>query len=167
VYTSLAAGMKGYYWFTMFPPGGDLGPKHAILDDAAKPARLYPIVKQVNWEARHLGRTLGGLTSTGVYFTGPTPGGCAKLPEDAPLKPAKEVPLMFGFFQNGNGERFGMIVNVDYTKAVDVELAATDAVREMTVISAADGAERPFPRTGEGWKFTLPAGDGRLFRLKK
>jgi hypothetical protein len=167
VYTSLAVGMKGYYWFTLFPPGADLGPKPAILDDKARPARLYPIVKQLNYEARHLGRTLAGLTSTGLYFTGPTPGGCAKLPDDAPLQVTSDTPLMLGFFKNPSGERFAMLVNTDDVHPVDVVLSAQDGVRSLNVISPRDGNEEPFARTGDGWKFALPAGDGRLFKLKK
>lgn len=165
VFTTLAAGMKGYYWFTLFPPGGELGPAKAVFDEKGNPARLYPIVRQLNHEASTLARTLAACTSTSLYFTGPTPAGCAALPADAPLQPTdRDLPLMFGSFAGPADARYVLIVNTDYAKPVTVRLAGTP---RLTLIRADDGVERPFARTDGEYRFALPAGDGRLFKLDR
>lgn len=167
VYTSLAYGMKGLMWFTYWTMpewerefGGT-----GIVNPKGEPARLYPIVKQVNGEARVLGKTLLGLTSTGVYHTGETPRGCERLGVDAAIQMPQDLPLLIGFFTDAQGQQYAMVVNRDHANPVEFTLSLKPHVVGLTEISAADGADKPLEVAEAKAKLSLAAGDGRLLRL--
>ncbi len=166
VYTSLAYGMKGIMWFTYWtlPAWGEDGGT-AIVDSEGKPARLYPIVQQLNGETKVLGRTLLRLTSTGVFHTGDTPRGCRRLGDDAVLQAPADVPLVIGFFRDDHGVEYAMVVNRDHAKSVEFPLTFLPHVVSVAEISAADGTARPLTLSKQQVKLRLAAGDGRLLKL--
>ena len=174
VYTSLAYGMKGLMWFTYWTIPGwgrDKGYEDfgvAIADCKGEPARLYPIVKQLNGEVRTLGKTLLGLTSTDVYHTGAVPLGCTRLGIDAPFHlPGDRLDqnLLLGFFQDAKGQEYAMVVNRDHNKPVEAALLLKPHLQELTEISAVDGSDKPVAVDGRRVELSLGAGDGRLLRL--
>jgi hypothetical protein len=168
VYTSLAYGMKGLMWFTYWTMPewekdfGGMG----IVNPRGEPARLYPIVKQLNGEARVLGRTLLGLTSTGVFHTGPTPRGCVRLGVDAPVQMPDDLPLLVGFFTDARGQPYAMVVNRDHARPLEVPLTLKPHVTQLTEISAADGTDLPVAVADGRATLSLEAGGGRLLRLR-
>jgi hypothetical protein len=163
VYTSLAYGIKGLMWFTYWSMPGFGGT--AIVTFTGEPARLYPIVKQLNGETRVLGKTLLGLTSTGVYHTGNVPLGCTRLGVDAPIQLPGDLSLLIGFFTDAKGQHYAMVVNRDHDKAVEATLLLKPHVTGLTEISAVDGGDKPVVLADRKAKLSLGAGDGRLFRL--
>ncbi len=166
VYTSLVYGMKGLMWFTYWTmPEWEADWGTGIVNSKGEPARLYPIVKQLNGEVRTLGATLLGLTSTGVYHTGETPRGGTRLGGDALLQLPADQPLIIGFFTDARGGHFAMVVNRDHEKAVDAVLTPAHHVTGLAEISATDGGERPLALTKGKAELHLAAGDGRLLRL--
>ena len=167
VYTSLAYGIKGLMWFTYWTMPEwekDFGGT-AIVNPKGEPARLYPIVKQLNGEVRTLGKTLLGLTSTGVFHTGSIPRGGTRLGVDAPLQVPEDAPLLIGFFTDAQGAQYALVVNRDHAQAVEFTLTAKAHVTGLTEISAADGSDEVLAMTEGKVKLTLPPGDGRLLRL--
>ena len=167
VYTSLAYGMKGLMWFTYWtmPEWEKEFGGTAIVDPKGKPARLYPIVKQLNGEARTLGKTLLGLTSTGVFHTGTVPKGCTRLGVDAPIQLTEAAPLLIGFFTDAKGQQYAMVANRDHAKAAEFDMTLKPHVTALAEISPVDASEKPVALTNRAVRMTLPAGDGRLFRM--
>lgn len=166
VYTSLAYGMKGIMWFTYWSEkswekDGEIG----IVDSDGKPARLYPIVQQLNGEMKMLGRTLLGLTSTGVFHTGEIPAGCRRQGTDSLLSAPPDVPLVIGFFRDREGADYVMVVNSNHDEPVEVPLTFLPHVVSIAEISATDGMERPVESSDRQMKLQLAAGDGRLLKL--
>ncbi|HMJ66543.1 MAG TPA: hypothetical protein VK615_14460, partial [Candidatus Binatia bacterium] len=90
-YTSLAYGMKGIGWFTYWTIKEFENDGTAIVTREGRPARLYPIVREINREVRMVGKTLLGLTSTGVFHAGTVPAGCRRLGPDSVLQPVSEL----------------------------------------------------------------------------
>lgn len=166
-YTSLAYGMKGLMWFTYWtmPEWEQEFGGTAIVNPKGEPARLYPIVKQVNGEVRTLGKTLLGLTSTGVYHTGAIPRGCVRLGVDAPIQLPDDPPLLIGFFSDMQGKQHAMIVNRDHGKAAEFALSTKPHVTGLTEIRATDGSDQPLALAQGKAQLSLPPGGGRLLRL--
>lgn len=166
VYTSLAYGMKGIMWFTYWTveAWGNKG-EVGIVDGAGKPARLYPIVRELNGEMKVLGRTLLGLTSTGVFHTGETPAGCRRLGPDALVSAPVDVSLVLGFFRDEKGVDYVMVVNSDHDESVEAPLTFLPHIVSVAEISATDGTERPVSLSGHQATFGLAPGDGKLLKL--
>jgi hypothetical protein len=166
VYTSLAYGIKGILYFVYWT--WESGEEHsvAIVDAKGQPGPLYPVVKQLNAEMRTLGPTLVGLTSTGVFHTGPTiPTACRRLGSDAILQVPSDVPLVVGFLQDAAGAQYAFIANRDHDNPVDFEARVKGHVVGAAEVSANDGQEKPVDLTGGKFSVHLEAGDGRLLRL--
>ncbi len=156
VYTSLAYGIKGLMYFTYW---------NAVVDKEGKPARLYPVLQQLNSEIKALGRVLLGLTSTGVFHTGPTPPGAARLGVREIVRLPNDVPLVVGFFHAADATEYVMIANNQYTEPVSFEATFLPHVTAVAEVSRADGSEMPLELTGHKLPLTLPPGDGKLLRL--
>jgi len=156
VYTSLAYGMKGIMYFTYW---------QGIVDPDGKPTRLYPIVQQLNGEMRALGKTLLGLTSTGVFHTGEIPLGATRLGSDSVVALPQDLPLVIGFFRDEGAREYVMIANRDYSQPVTFDATFLPHVAGLSLISARDGSEEPLALTDHKASFELPPGDGRLLRL--
>ncbi len=167
VYTSLAYGMKGIMYFTYWTSQGLAAQERfAIVDNEGKPARLYSIVRQLNAEMKVLGKTLLGLTSTGVFHTGEVPAGCTRLGTDAIIRLPDDLPLLIGFFKDAKGVDFAMIVNRDYQEPVEFEATLLPHIVGVSEISAADGNEAPSNIEGGKLSLRLEPGEGKLFQLQ-
>ncbi len=175
VYTSLAYGMKGLAYFVYWAPK-EWKAAPAIVDAEGKPARLYPVVRQLNGEIKSLGRVLMGLKSTGAYHTGVVPTGCRKMGTTLPLKLPSDLPLLVGFFESTQGAHYTLIVNTDLTRAIEFEFTVKpdqrqdnngrrEAERKPMLISPADGTEVSVEFRDHRIRLQLSPGDGKLFRL--
>lgn len=167
VYTSLAYGIKGLMWFTYWtmPEWEKEFGGTAIVNPKGEPARLYPIVKQLNGEVRVLGKTLLGLTSTGVFHTGSIPRGCERLGVDAPVQLPEDQPLLIGFFVDAQGQQYALVVNRDHARPAEVVLSLKPHVTGLAVVSPADGSAQPLAVEKGRAALSLAPGDGRLLRL--
>ncbi|MGQ9731242.1 MAG: hypothetical protein ACUVX8_08185 [Candidatus Zipacnadales bacterium] len=167
VYTSLAYGMKGIMYFTYYSePGWEAQGEIGIVDSKGQPARLYPIVQNLNGEIKALGPTLLRLTSTGVYHTGTIPQGCRRLGGDAVVQTPTDIPLVIGFFQDAETREYAMIVNRNHQAPVEFDLTILPHVIGVYSVSAEDGMERSEAVTERRLHLQLAPGDGRLFRLE-
>ncbi len=165
-YTSLAYGMKGLMYFTYWSrPRLDADGKQAIVTSEGEPARLYPIVRDLNAEVLALGDTLLGLTSTGVYHTGQVPPGGTRLGTDCIVRLPEDLPLLLGMFEDAEGAPYALIVNRDYEQPVEVEARFLPHVTSVELISAQTGTAEALELTGGALTLPLRAGGGKLLRL--
>jgi hypothetical protein len=164
-YTSLAYGMKGIGWFTYWTINGWEKEGTAILTTEGKPARLFPIVRQINGEVRVLGKILLRLNSTGVFHTHGAPPGCRRLGSDALVQIAGDPPLVLGFFRDPAGGDFAMVVNRDYARPLECSLSFRPHVTSVAEMSATDGSAKALSLSNQHARLKLAPGDGRLLRL--
>lgn len=167
VYTSLAYGMKGLMYFTYWThPDWEKNGEIAIVNSQGKPARLYPIIQQLNSEIRVLGKILLGLKSTGIYHTGDIPPGCRRLGGDAIIALPANAPLLVGLFENTEGAQYAMIVNRNYREPAEIEVVLKPHVVRMLAISPRDASETPLTLNNHRFKLTLEPGGGQLYRTE-
>jgi hypothetical protein len=165
VYSSLAYGMKGIFYFTYWPVSDDYV---AIVDHNGRPGPLYAIVKQLNSEILQLGKTLLHLRSTAVYHTGGTiPQGCSRLPVDSLLNVPQELPLMVGFFNGPDDSRYAMVVNRDNQRPVATQVHISEQIRSIWRMPTSRDNSRPVRVDVEGAAIDLAPGGGVLLRLDR
>ena len=167
VYTSLAYGVKGILYFTYWTDAGwEERGEVGIVDSDGKPGPLFPVIRQLNGEMRTLGKTLLGLTSTGVYHTGAIPQGCRRLGGDALVQVPQDVPLVVGFLRDGAGEQYAFIVNRNHSETATVSARFLPHVKAVRSVDPTTGAGTERALTNGRIDFELPPGDGRLLRLE-
>lgn len=164
VYTSLAYGMKGIMYF-IYWSYNDHPAEVGIVDHLGKPAKLFPIVKQLNGEMKALGKTLLGLTSVGVFHTGDIPPGATRLGHDALVSLPQDKSLVVGFFKDAGGVDYVMIANRSHTQAVDFTVGVAPCVTGVEQISALSGLPVTVPVIRGSLTLGLAPGDGKLLRL--
>jgi len=157
--------MKGIGWFTYWTIQEFEREGVAIVGMDGKPARLFPIVRDLNREVRVLGGTLLRLTSTGVFHTGGVPAGGRRLGSDALVQAPADAPLVLGFFRDPGGAEFVMVVNRDYTRPVEYEVSFRPHIASAAEVNATDGALKPLQVSNQRARLKLRPGDGRLLRL--
>lgn len=147
VNSALAYGCKALLYFTYFTLTDPEANFHnGIIDPKGKRTVHYDMAKRINAELKTMGSTLMQLTSTAVYHTGKLPGGCTKLPADAPIQGDNGASLVLGFFKNEDGSRWAIIVNRDLRKPVSVKLTFDKKILALKELS---------PRSGELSKLKL------------
>jgi hypothetical protein len=166
VYTSLAYGMKGILYFTYWSNAGrEAEGMQAIVSTTGEPARLYPIVRDLNAQILALGPTLLGLISTGVYHAGEVPAGGTRLGTDSIVRLPEDLPLLLGMFEDADGAPYAMIVNRDYAQPVEAPVSFLPHVAGVEGISAETGEPKPLELTDGSLTLSLQPGEGRLLRL--
>lgn len=163
VYSSLAYGIKGIFYFTYWP----ITPEYeAIVDYEGKPGPLHAPIRQLNAEILQLGRTLLELKSTAVYHTGRTiPRGCTRLSNESPVSVPQDQPLVLGLFQGPGGQRYAMVVNRDTAGRADVELNVSRRIGAVSQISETTGLAEPLVLQNRRATIELRPGSGALLRL--
>ncbi len=165
-YTSLAYGMKGLMYFTYWSRASrEEDGLYAIVESDGTPARLYPIIRDLNAEVLALGDTLLGLTSTGVYHTGEIPAGAKRLGTDAMVQLPDELPLTVGMFEDAEGTPYAMVVNRDYDQPVEVPVTFLPHVTGVEQISAETGEPEALELADHELTLQLRPGGGKLLRL--
>jgi hypothetical protein len=158
-YTTLAAGGKGVSWY-MYYAGGY---QYAPIDKTDHKTMTWYYLREVNHQAAILGPMMNRLTSTGVYFTSPTP------VESLPVLPGRFVetiesdsPMMVGEFQGNDGAEYAMVVNLSLERSTSFKLKTVQPNMNVQSVSAADGSFAAMDSTG----LWLTAGQGALVKIK-
>ncbi len=155
VNTSLAYGAQGisYYVYSHVNHEGAL----ATLD--GEPTLLYHGLKNVNRDFAAIATELQPLTSLAAYHTGEAPMGAVGLPADAPVTVGESGPVLIGYFgpRGGPATHF-VIVNLDYTKPVEISVSAPGALESF------NPGSRRWSAAGSG-RMRLAAGGVRLVRM--
>jgi hypothetical protein len=177
-YTTLAAGARGVKWYTYHGNAYDYNPQ----DKRGNKTLTWRYLEEVNRQISILGPVMSKLTSTGVYFTSPTPD------ESLPLLPGKWVkniettsPMMLGEFVSDDGTNYAMIVNLSLEKSAKFIIETKIPREKMFIVSAAEQGQlveaddqNEFFLTGHGKErkpgnekrgIWLTAGQGVLLKL--
>jgi len=172
-YSNLAYGAKGLWYFTYWGPLGWKGwDSRAIVDprDGSR-TELYDWVKALNHAVLNMGPVLLRLKSLDVVHTVPPAGQSAFAPGRFWVADVKARDALVGFFTDEDGAPYAMVVNKVHGMAksaretVDtIELAFTDEVQAVDVVSWLDGA--PGPLTLENGRARLPISGGTGVLLK-
>jgi hypothetical protein len=158
-YTTLAAGGRGVTWYTY----NSRGYGYAPLDAAGNRTMTWQYLQMVNRQLKTLGPIMNRLTSTGVYFTSPTPfDSLPELPGQLVQAVETDVPVMVGEFAAEDGTRYVLPVNLSLGKSAKLTLHLESAHKAGRIISAEDGSELEMAEQNTFW---LVAGQGVLIRL--
>ena len=167
-YTSLAAGCNGISWYKYtYVPEYEYSP----IDNEKNKTLTWYYLKEVNRQISTLGPIMNQLTSTGVYFTSPSPD------SSLPLLPGKVIesvksdgPMMIGEFVNDIGTRYVMIVNLSLERSVKFTFSTKTTQSKTWLISdTKDGPLMPIMkrRDMDNHKngLWLTAGEGVLIKV--
>src|SRR5690606_19225292 len=140
VYSMLSYGIKYPVWFTYTTPvlRGDVIFTDAIIDKYGEKTDLYAPFQQLNKEMKKLGVTLMKLESHGVYHTGSSrPANTKALPIDflVQLTNSSDRVMMADFrTRQADGNRYFMVVNLDYYATKSVTLKITGDIESLKVV---------------------------------
>ncbi|MCP4314445.1 MAG: hypothetical protein GY790_24585, partial [Bacteroidetes bacterium] len=170
IYTSLAYGSKGVFYFCYWTPKGSEFPRGgAIITAEGRKTRHYEQVKRINSDLKQLGPTLMSLTSTGVYRVEPEQDPNAVL-KDTPIRNLTKGDYLLGFFKQAD-ERQAVLLNnysFAYTSWPTVEFGVP--VEQIREVCKKTGKEIPVVDDSpamKGLQISLDAGEGRLFLLPR
>ena len=173
-YTTLAAGGRGLSWYTYY---GGSGPRpgyaYAPIDHTGNKTETWGYLQLVNHQVKTLGPIMSRLTSTGVFFSGPSlPGSLPPLPGrivrdiDAKVSPRgfapTALPVLIGEFQDAAGVDHLMIVNLSLERSANIRFQPQKTYMNKEVFSAQDGHVVPLDEEHGLW---LTAGQGALLLL--
>ncbi len=169
-YTTLAAGGRGVTWYKYYSDGYAYAP----VDANGNMTETWQYLQVVNRQVRTLGPIMGGLKSTGVYFTSPPavkslpllPGRVVKqVRSQASLHgvTATQPPIMVGEFADGSGNDYVMLVNLSLERSANIKLETSTPYKTKQVYSAMDGRLLPLDEKNGHW---LLAGHGLLVKFE-
>jgi hypothetical protein len=159
-YTTLAAGGRGVTWYTYYSRGY----AHAPIDKSDRKTLTWHYLQEINRQLKVLGPIVNRLRSTGVFFTAPP------IVDSLPVLPgrfvksfAAEAPLMIGEFEDAEGGRFALIVNLSLERSVKLKVALSPPLRKILACSPADGSFAEVDPDAGLW---LVAGQGLLLKFE-
>ena len=169
-YTTLAAGGRGVSWYKYYQDGYAYAP----IDENGGKTLTWRYLQAANHQVRILGPIMNRLTSTGVFFTSPSP------VENLPLLPGKIVhgvqstasprglldatpPIMIGEFHDEHGHDYAMLVNLSLERSANIKIRTLKDYQNKQVFSAEDGRLMPLDEENGHW---LLAGHGVLVKLE-
>lgn len=169
-YTTLAAGGRGLSWYKYYQDGYAYAP----IDGEGDKTQTWRHLQAVNHSLQTLGPIANRLTSTGVFFTSPSP------VKDLPLLPGKIVqevqstasprgfsdakpPIMVGEFQDTEGHAYVMLVNLSLERSANIKIGTLKDYEDKQFFSPEDGRLLPLDEENGHW---LPAGHGVLIKLE-
>ena len=171
-YTTLAAGARGIGWFTYYHR--DYFAKYSPVDKEGRRTIFWQYQQAINKHINTLGPIMNRLTSTGVYFTTPTPTpGLPELPGkliskvDSTASPrgfiAKKPAFMVGEFVDREGNDYVMLVNLSFEHSARFHLETVKDYASIEKFSPMDGSLSPLITDATG-EWVLP-GHGLLLKL--
>lgn len=173
VYTSLAYGVKGIWYFTMWtvPSWNKEDPAVVgIYDLQGKRTRFFEPVKRVNAELRVIGQAMLGLRSVGVFHTPSVPEGGRRPGGTCPVVDSDGGDLLIGWFRDPGSRDYIMVVNKDHRHECRARLTLRERFRSAFETSCVTGTEKAVAFGGivpPVLTADLRPGAGRLFRLER
>ena len=174
-YTTLAAGGRGIGWFIYYSRES-LGFSHSPIDNQGRRTVSWHYQQAINTHINTLGPIMNRLTSTGVYFTTPTP--TRNLPElpgklvsnvETTASPRghirKKPAFMVGEFVDREGNEYVMLVNLSLEHSARFHMKMVKDYASIEKFSPIDGSLAPLI-TDETGEWVLP-GHGILLKLNK
>jgi len=171
IYTSLAYGVKGIWYFTMWTVPdwhADDPSMVGIYDLDGKKTRFHEPVKRVNAELRVIGRAMLGLDSVGVFHTPNVPAGARRLGGHCPVSAATGGDLLVGWLRDADSRDYILLVNKDYRRQCRAAMTVAGQFRVAAEISHVTGLEEAVSAKDSATAVldvALRPGGGRLYRL--
>ena len=172
-YTTLAAGGRGIGWFIYYARES-IGFSYSPIDSQGRRTVSWQYQQAINTHINTLGPIMNQLTSTGVYFTTPTP--TPTLPElpgklvsqvestASPRGAIEKTPaFMVGEFVDRDGNDYVMLVNLSLEHSARFHLKTVKDYAGIEKFSPMDGSLSPLI-TNETGEWVLP-GHGILLKL--
>ncbi len=168
VYTTLAYGAEGISYYVYCWPGHTGG--IALADGTPTP--IYHALKTLNSEFVAIAEELQPLESLAAYHAGMTPEGAEPLPETAPFRFDRLLPVsdaqspervrgaLLGYFGKPGRPSHVVVVNLDYKSESAFTLVGPGNLEVFDATSRAWS-----PTGGPRAEFRLPGGGGKLLRL--
>ena len=172
-YTTLAAGGRGIGWFIYYARESE-GFSYSPIDSQGRRTVSWQYQQAINTHINTLGPIMNRLTSTGIYFTAPTP--TPNLPTlpgkivrniESTASPRgfieKKPAFMVGEFVDRDGNDYVMLVNLSLEHSARFHLETVKTYANVEKFSPIDGSLSPLitDKTGE---WVLP-GHGILLKL--
>ena len=158
-YTTLAAGYRGVTWYTYYSQGY----KYAPVDLSGKKTLTWAWLQEVNRQVAVLAPVMSRLESTGVFFSAPAPADdVPRLPGRLIASATSSAPLMIGEFQQTDGQRYVMVVNLSLETSAKFNLTTIQPGESIKIVSAMDRSLSAFDTKAGLW---LTAGQGALLKL--
>jgi len=189
IYTSLAYGAKGVFYFTYWTgtydgslaknPGQFMNTT-ALIDLKGRRTRRYYQAKRINAAVKNMGPTLMKLTSTGVHRVRGTDDHVRML-KDTPVKTINEWSVskgnprrvdfgdyLIGAFRHADGRKAVLINNYHYAYNVWPTVEFRDDLSRIKEVCQKSGREVPVEDDSplmKGLQLSIEAGGGRLFLI--
>jgi hypothetical protein len=166
VYSNLAYGAKGLWYFTYATPRHTNQFTSVILDrdDKVKPA--YNDIKTINTEVQAMGPLLVTLESVDVMHVKPAITGVKPFAANGIIARIEGENLIAGFFKDAGGGDYFMLVNkLTKSASSNIRLTFQAKVSALSRIDKASGLPVKYPVTGGTAVVNLDPGDGVLFRV--
>jgi hypothetical protein len=162
VFTTLAYGAQAISYYVYAHTGHD----GSIANLDGTPGPLYHALKTYNREFVAIAKELQPLRSLAVQHTAMREPGCEPLPPDAPFRldqtksPAHARGFLLGSFGSKDKPSHVMVVNLDYTTAVQTTLIGPGELETF------DPATNQWTAAKKSEvELSLPPGGGRLVRV--
>ena len=171
IYTSLAYGVKGIWYFTMWTVPSwhaDNPSVVGIYDLDGKRTRFHEPVKRANAELRVIGRAMLGLDSVGVFHTPNVPAGARRLGGRCPVVAVAGGDLLIGWLKDAGSREYILVVNKDYRRQCRAAVTVAGQYQVAAEISRVTGLEEAVSAKDSGsvvLDVVLRPGGGRLYRL--
>lgn len=164
VYTCLAYGMKGLFYFTWWQPNDNMT---SIIDSEGNKTDLYTPVQTLNAQVEMLGPTLMDLESKEIYHAGTFVSGAYMVPDDYFWQPATSYDQIISHFESTSGRDYVMIVNRDFSNSRTLSFnidAKPAAITEISKTTGQQTSTNYSSTTGEISDTFLP-GEGKLYLI--
>jgi hypothetical protein len=162
VFSSLAYGATGIWYYTYVMPRHSTSFKSAILDRNDKPTMTYEAVRKINSEALILSKFLIGSESKRVVR-----GASVIIPEGAGMKVTSSIAdeALAGIFAGRDGSKAALLVNTSVTTPNDVQISLPNSNRSLYIVDKTNGVKRILLRTGDRFILRITPGDAQLLLL--
>ena len=173
VYTTLAYGAKGIWYFTYWAPAHMKGyDTRAIVTKDGERTDLFDSVSAVNHAIGEVGETLLKLKNVEVFHTDP-PAGQRPLPADGfAITRCEAKGAIVSFFVDPDGIRYAWLVNKTHGPAVSakagtdtITLTFAEGVRGVTAVSHLGGKTGELAIDAHRATLNVAGGTGVLLRF--
>jgi len=158
-WTTLAAGYRGVTWYNYYGPGY----KYTAIGPNGERTLTWTYLQAVNAQVTALAPIMSRLTSTGVFFTSPSPvPGLPLLPGSLVETVTCDTPVMVGEFKHRDGDMYVAVVNLSLERSARTVLKTRPTYEISELVSAVSGKLEPSDGKDGMW---LASGQGVLIKL--
>ncbi len=166
IYSSLAYGAKGIWYYNYVIPHHHRSIVQAILDEEDKPTQIYYVIKAINREILCLAPTLMKIRAKEIMHIN-NQSDYKKYCQSDRIKPdINGNDLLIGYYADEKGNNYMMIVNKELNEAFNnIVLKKGKDIKTIHMISKKTGREIDLFLYKDNYKMKMKAGDGILLKI--